>query len=157
MNKGSCLCGAVTYQLLSEPRSMMHCHCSICRKIHGTPFASYVQVSGVEWLSGQEHVTTFQSSHNFHRCFCNQCGSVVPETIDGADFTFVPAGGLDGDVGIKPEKHIFATSGASWYTIPDDLPQYAGYSAEHTEGVDQPDRAGRINGVTAGSLSLIHI
>ncbi len=151
MNKGACLCGAVTYRLLSEPTSMMHCHCSICRKIHGTPFATYVQTSGVEWLSGQEHVSQYQSSHNFHRCFCNQCGSVLPETIDGADFTFVPAGGLDGDIGIKPEKHIFATSGASWYTITDDLPQYEGYSADHSDGVDQPDRSGRVEGDTAGS------
>ena len=151
MKNGSCLCGVVTYRLLDDPGSMMHCHCSICRKIHGTPFATYVQVSGVEWLSGQEHISQYQSSANFLRCFCNQCGSVLPETVDGAGFSFVPAGGLDGEISVKPEKHIFASSGADWYQISDDLPRFDGYSAEHTDGIDQPDRSGRVAGAKSGS------
>lgn len=151
MNKGSCLCGTVQFQLLSEPENMSHCHCSICRKIHGTPFATYVQTSGVKWLAGEDNISTFQSSENFHRCFCKTCGSVLPETIDGADYTFVPAGTLEGKVNARPEKHIFATSKAEWYQITDKLPQFEGYSAEHNEGIDQENRAGQKEGVVSGS------
>lgn len=151
MNTGSCLCGAVTYRLLNKPELMSHCHCSICRKIHGTAFATYVQTSGVEWLTGERHISRYRSSENFERCFCDLCGSVLPERIEGADFMFVAAGGLDGDLGIKPQKHIFATSRASWYEITDDLPQFAGYSEHATEGVDQPSREGRVTGAVAGS------
>jgi len=151
LNTGSCLCGAVTYRLLSKPESMSHCHCSICRKIHGTAFATYVQTSGVEWLSGEECIARYQSSENFERCFCNLCGSVLPESIDGEDYMFVAAGGLDGDVGVKPQKHIFATSCASWYEISDELPQFEGYSEHATEGVAQATRENRAVGATAGS------
>lgn len=151
MNKGSCLCGAVQYQLNSAPESMMHCHCSICRKIHGTPFATYVQTSGITWLAGEDKISSYQSSHNFHRCFCSDCGSVLPETIDGADFTFVPAGTLEGEIKVRPSKHIFATSKADWYQIHDDLPQYETYSAEGGVGVEHQDRSGQIEGAVGGS------
>lgn len=151
MNKGSCLCGAVQYQLNSAPEAMMHCHCSICRKIHGTPFATYVQTSGVTWLAGEDKVKSYQSSDNFHRCFCGDCGSVLPETIDGADFTFVPAGALEGEINVRPTKHIFATSKAGWYQIHDDLPQYEAYSAEGGVGVEQQDRSGQRDGAVGGS------
>ena len=151
MTRGACLCGTVTYELQGEPRDMMHCHCSICRKIHGTPFATYISVEGVRWLTGQDHIASYQSSHNFHRCFCNRCGSVLPETVDGADYSFAPAGGLIDPVDLRPHKHIFATSKASWYRIADDLPRYATYSADGEEGVEQPSRAGAHAGAVGGS------
>lgn len=151
MNTGSCLCGAVSYRLLSEPENMSHCHCSMCRKIHGTAFATYVQTTGVEWLSGEAYISRYRSSENFERCFCNKCGSVLPESIDGEDFMFVAAGGLDGDIDAKPGKHIFATSGAHWYEITDDLPQLEGYSEDATQGIEQASRENRVPDATAGS------
>lgn len=151
MSKGSCLCGIVTYELQGAVRNMMHCHCSICRKIHGAPFGTYLSVDRVRWLSGEDHISRYQSSHNFHRCFCDQCGSVLPETVDGADYSFVPAGGLINATDQRPQKHIFASSGASWYRITDDLPQYDSYSAETKPGVDQPSRAGAYVHATGGS------
>ena len=44
MNRGSCLCGSVRYEVrgLLEPAS--HCHCSMCRKAHGAAFGSYARV-----------------------------------------------------------------------------------------------------------------
>jgi hypothetical protein len=130
---------------------MAHCHCSICRKIHGTAFATYVQTDGVEWLTGEENIARYRSSENFERCFCDRCGSVLPEQVDGEDFMFVAAGGLDGELGIRPEKHIFATSRASWYDIPGALPQFEGYSEHATDGIHTDCRTGRVNGATAGS------
>ncbi len=151
MNKGACLCGEVQYELLGEPDNMMHCHCSICRKIHGTPFATYVQVSGVRWLSGEASISRYESSPGFHRCFCGKCGSVLPESLDNADFMFVPAGGLEGNVDAVPTKHIFASSKATWHEITDRLPQHDSYSADAPPGIDQPDRSGRCGDHIGGS------
>lgn len=123
----------------------------MCRKIHGTPFATYVQTSGVRWLSGEASISSYQTSNNFHRCFCNKCGSVLPETVDDADYTFVPAGALDGEIDVRPEKHIFATSKASWYQITDDLPQFESYGPEAAAGIEQQDRSGRCGESTGGS------
>ena len=38
---GSCLCGAVTWEVSGEPNTAYHCHCKICRKVHGAAFATY--------------------------------------------------------------------------------------------------------------------
>lgn len=151
MTTGSCLCGVVTYELQGMAHDMMHCHCSMCRKIHGTPFGTYLSVDSVRWLTGEGHISSYESSHNFHRCFCDQCGSVLPERVDGADYSFVPAGGLDGPVDLRPQKHIFASSGASWYRITDDLPRYDSYSADADGGVDQASRAGAHPDAVGGS------
>jgi hypothetical protein len=41
-----------------------------------------------------------------------------------------PAGNLDGDLGIKPQSHLFTGSKAPWYEIADSLPQHAEYPPE---------------------------
>ncbi len=143
MIRGSCLCGVVTYEIHGQLQSMTHCHCSMCRKIHGTPFATYIGVKGVHWLTGQNNISRYESSKNFHRCFCDQCGSVLPEeSEDATGCFFVPAGGLIDPIQIRPQSHIFASSAASWYHIADDLPRHNGYSADDDSGIDQASRAG---------------
>ena len=42
MAKGRCLCGALNYELDVPFSAMTHCHCSMCRKHHGTGFGTYV-------------------------------------------------------------------------------------------------------------------
>jgi hypothetical protein len=41
MHKGSCLCGAVAYELISEPKAVTHCHFKMCQKQHGAAFATF--------------------------------------------------------------------------------------------------------------------
>jgi hypothetical protein len=54
--KGSCLCGAVKYEVTGEPRRFYHCHCSRCRKATGTGHASnlFLQPGALKWLSGEQ-------------------------------------------------------------------------------------------------------
>ena len=37
--RGSCLCGEVAYEVEGALEHTHHCHCTYCRKSHGTPFA----------------------------------------------------------------------------------------------------------------------
>lgn len=59
---GSCLCGAVSFRLLSEPKAATHCHCRMCQKQHGAAFATYASVpkSDLEYLSGQALLTAYK-------------------------------------------------------------------------------------------------
>jgi hypothetical protein len=60
------------------------------------------------------------------RCFCEQCGSVVPgEPYQG--LTFTPAGNFLDDPGIRPVAHIFVASKAPWLDIVDELLQFDTY------------------------------
>jgi len=151
MISGSCLCGEVKYKAAEPIGNPSHCHCSMCRKLHGTPFGSYVRTSHVEFEQGKERITQFESSEGFMRCFCNTCGSILPEELKSEGYFFVPAGGLDGKLGVKASKHIFVGSKADWYEITDDLPQEEEYGVSGLKAIDQPDKSGAHEGHVGGS------
>jgi hypothetical protein len=44
--------------------------------------------------------------------------------IDNSIFS-LPLGPLDDDPGIQPHLHVYVASKAPWFTISDDLPQFA--------------------------------
>ena len=129
MAKGRCLCGAVTVELDGPFSSMIHCHCSMCRKHHGTGFATFVvaPIGGFRWLSGQDRSVTYRSSPNGVRSFCSVCGAAGPSPMEKYGIVAAPAGAFDGDLGITPQSHIFVSSKAPWDDITDALPQFAAY------------------------------
>jgi hypothetical protein len=55
---------------------------------------------------------------------------VAPVVLPQLDLAFAAAGNLSGELGMKPESHIFVGSKAPWYTITDQLPQHEGYPPE---------------------------
>lgn len=127
MANGSCLCGTVKFKIGGEASDMSHCHCSMCRKIHGSLFATYFNTETLEYLSGEESIQQFESSAGFKRCFCGGCGSPLPEKSTETPGYYVPAGLLDDDPGVRPEKHIFVESKVADYVIGDKLPQVEHY------------------------------
>ncbi|HEX5420830.1 MAG TPA: GFA family protein [Gammaproteobacteria bacterium] len=137
MTRGVCLCGTVRYEFAAPFEMMMHCHCSMCRKHHGAPFATFVSApfTAFKWLSGEDSVATYQSSRQGMRAYCRHCGSVAPLLMAEAGFAIAPAGNLEGDLGIRPQGHMFAGSKAAWYTIADSLPQHEGYPPEFGGGL----------------------
>ena len=147
MTNGSCLCGGVTFSIGPDTSKMNHCHCSMCRKIHGSAFATYLNAKELNWLGGEHLIQEFESSPGFLRSFCKQCGSVLPQRSGLKPVYFVPAGLLDSDPGIRPDSHIFVESRAPWYEVSDQLPQMECYGADDdTPVIKQPER-----GETAGS------
>ena len=138
MVKGSCLCGQVTICIDAPLKNMTHCHCSICRKIHGSLFATYAEATDIAFTSGSDQVQIYQSSQGFERVFCKTCGSVLPESSAAGNF-FVPVGLLDDDPGIRPQAHIFVESKSDYYDIHDALPQHEHYGdGDISRVVDTP-------------------
>lgn len=151
MTTGSCLCGKVTFKIGGELSQMSHCHCSMCRKIHGSLFATYFGATEMEYTSGEEHVHSYVSSSGFNRAFCNECGSVLPETNDGGSEYYIPAGLLNEDPGIRPELHIFTESKSEAYSINDNLPQEVHYGdGDDSRVVNTPKPVASEGKVTGG-------
>ncbi len=154
MAQGSCLCGTVRYEIDGPFKTMLSCHCSICRKHHGSMFATFVSapVDGFRWISGAENVTRYPSSDQFDRPFCKTCGSPVATPVPSLGLVFAPAAALDGDLGIDLQGHIFTGSKAPWYEITDSLPQYAEYpeSFRKVHAVPGPERLPHQDGVVRG-------
>jgi len=122
MIEASCLCGAVRWQL-EEVEWMAHCHCSRCRKAHGSAFATYVASPAASFrCSGTESVGRYEAAGGIPRCFCKTCGSVVPSAAVGAS-VYSPAGNLLADPEVRPSLHMFVGSKAPWFEIADAVQQ----------------------------------
>lgn len=128
MLKGSCLCGAVTYELRSELGPIVMCHCAKCRKANGSAFATNSPVATKDFslTRGKEALAEFESTPGVFRVFCQHCASPLysrrpsePERIR------LRIGTLDTPIESKPTAHIFVASKAEWDDICDALPQYA--------------------------------
>lgn len=124
---GRCLCGDVSYEISGELGPIYNCHCSKCRRWHGSAFRTRATVESKQfrWTSGQNGLSQFHSSENTIKWFCSKCGSNLVSTYDDRpDIIGVPLGGLEQDPGRRPEAHIFAASKSPWYEITDGLPQH---------------------------------
>jgi hypothetical protein len=152
MNHGACLCGDIAWEFGGDAAMHVDCHCSICRKFHGSAYATFVMVPAHQfhWTRGEDKIATYQSSEQGQRGFCPHCGSPVPGVM--GDLAFVPAGSLDGDVTRPLDSHIFVGSKAPWIEITDDAPQFdaypPGYDAAPTE---RPERPPQTEGAVGGS------
>ena len=117
MKTGSCLCGAVKYEVHGPLRNVVACHCEQCRKQTGTYMSAtaakdtdlkIVENRGLKW---------YRSSETASRGFCAECGSVLFWKGDGRDYTAVTAGSLDGPTGLSLDGHIFFESAGDYYVI----------------------------------------
>jgi hypothetical protein len=127
MVHGSCLCGDVAWEVDGPLEFMHHCHCGRCRKLNGAAFATDLlgRAADTRLVRGSEQIARFESSPGAFRKFCRRCGSVVTDGVAAwQDFTFMPAGALDDDPGIRPVGHIFVASKVPWFDITDDLPRF---------------------------------
>ncbi len=138
MTTGSCLCGAVRYEIAGPYKWMTHCHCSMCRKHHGSLFGTTVGVerSNFRWLQGEDAVVHYRSSEAFERPFCAHCGSVLPDVSGEA--AICPAGTLADDLDAKPRAHIFVSSKSPMCEIHDDLRRFDEYPPGYGQAVSAP-------------------
>ena len=126
---GSCLCGAVRFQIVGKLENFFLCHCRRCRKDTGSAHAAnmFSTTATVEWLSGHELARTFLLPGTRHRkCFCSKCGSALPNVDDDAGLLVVPAGSLDDAIDIRPDAHICGDSRADWDNSLENVPTIAG-------------------------------
>jgi len=128
MIRGSCLCGAVKYEVDGSLGGAVNCHCSMCRKAHGAAFASYARVDkkAFAFVSGADRISSYQSSADVIRTFCSRCGSTLQfMRLTRPDTFWIALGTMDDDPGVRPERHIYVDSKAPWFDITDGLEQRA--------------------------------
>ena len=127
---GGCLCGAVRYRIERKFLNAMHCHCSMCQRVHGGAYSTHVTARPDQliWEQGLSTLVAYQSSAQGVRKFCPQCGSqmlIYGQTGDATQA--VPAGTLDGDPPLTVRGHMFASDALGWAQPEDGLPRYPGW------------------------------
>lgn len=127
---GSCLCGAIQYEITPPYLGFWYCHCERCRKAYGTEHASHIFMapSQFKWIDGKENVTLYKraDAEDYPKAFCKTCGSAAPRFARDGVRMVVPSGSLDSDPGIRPECNIFYPLRAPWDTCGQGLPSYEG-------------------------------
>ncbi len=131
MVRGSCLCGAVRFEIDGRLTPIQYCHARRCQRSTGSAFAPEVAapVEAFRWVSGEDLIEVYEAPllrepPPFRRAFCRNCGSPMPVEREGSGFVVLLAGVLDGDVGSRAFRHIFLDDRAPWYEFEDDLPKH---------------------------------
>lgn len=126
MHKGSCLCGAVTFEVDGTIPSADGCHCAQCRKWSGHFFASADVPRAALTVQGSDHVSWFASSEKVRRGFCSTCGSsLFFDPVDQVknDWIAVAMGAFESPTATELAVHIFVADKGDYYKIADGLPQ----------------------------------
>jgi hypothetical protein len=127
MHKGSCLCGAIEYEITAPLGPIAYCHCSRCRKANGSAYAAIAPVPASKFriVKGETTLRSYRNASGVERLFCSNCGSPIYGKRDSMPETVrVRIGTLDTPVDTKVSAHIFVGSKAEWDEIHDDVPQY---------------------------------
>ena len=125
--KGSCLCGAIRYEIHGEIGEVIQCHCKRCRKANGTAFATNAPIKKADFkiVQGEHLLKKFASTPTTARCFCSECASpIISIKAETPDTYRLRIGTLDTPLEHKLVMHIFTAYKAEWDTICDGLPQY---------------------------------
>lgn len=123
---GSCLCGGVEIAVGEPFRRITYCHCTMCRKFHGSASAAYLSArkENVSVVKGEDIVRDYASSTWAGRSFCSKCGASLFYTPREGPWIGVAAGILDEDPGLRPIAHIFTASPTPWHEISGEIPQF---------------------------------
>jgi hypothetical protein len=126
--RGSCLCGAVRFELTLPSRFCAHCHCQNCRRAHGAAFVTWAgfEREQVE-VSGAESLARYKTDTGATRSFCSRCGSTLfyegprwPEQVH------VALANVADPIGREPAVHVYVDHRADWWEITDSLPRRGG-------------------------------
>ncbi|WP_197490133.1 GFA family protein [Rheinheimera sp. SA_1] len=127
---GSCLCGGIRLEITGPITSIIHCHCSKCRKSSGTAYATngFVAVNDLNITAGDQLLASFESAPGKHRHFCKICAcpvfstnAAVPEQVR------LRLGILDSPINERPMSHNFVSSKANWDDLDAQLPRSDSY------------------------------
>jgi hypothetical protein len=124
---GGCMCGALRYEAIGEPISVIHCHCLSCRRHTGAPVVTLVGLKKdqVRFTKGQRSL--YESSPGVGRAFCNECGTPLTWEGDGEELgplIEIHISTLDDPNAFIPECHVHDGERIAWFDIADALPRH---------------------------------
>ena len=111
---GGCQCGALRYALYAPPEGVHVCHCRMCQKAVGGPFAALapVRMDAFAWTRGVP--ATFASSTAALRDFCPSCGTPLTFRYRHKPLIDVTLGSLDRPAETPPQVSYGVESRMPW-------------------------------------------
>jgi hypothetical protein len=135
--RGECLCGTVKFEIDPPTKWCAHCHCTVCRRAHGSAFVTWfgVLLEQFRIVSGEEDVRWYQSSKEAQRGFCKKCGSTMLfQSNRWADEMHIVLSNIVGEIDRSPAAHVFYDTHVEWFSVNDNLKLLGGKSGTEPVG-----------------------
>jgi hypothetical protein len=126
---GGCGCGAIRYEISSEPVAQLHCQCRDCQQISGTGHGSYLAFleRAQAKLTGEAKKWDMvaDSGNVKTRAFCGTCGSPVYFTFAASpDIIAVHAASLDDPTRFNPQIVTYSSRQHAWDLLDPTLTKF---------------------------------
>jgi hypothetical protein len=122
---GGCHCGAIRYELATEPKDVSLCHCSDCRRSAGAPVVAWAGFAESDLTLVRGTPKTINSSGAAMRSFCADCGTGLfyrnAEKLPG--IVELQVGTLDDPEACPPTMHIQTAEQLAWMKTAHELPR----------------------------------
>ncbi len=124
--KGSCVCGAIEFEVTEIPNMVFNCHCTRCRKSHGAAFATqaFAIRNTLKFIRGKEALKEYESTGGI-RTKRSHCGSrLMNYAKDNGDYLSIALSCIDTPHNLKPVAEVCISSKVNWHDLCDQLPHF---------------------------------
>jgi len=124
---GTCSCGQVHFELSGDPHTVFNCHCTICRKMNGTAFTTYVvfDKTALKVTEGEGNIQAVEVGTHGIKHFCRRCGSPLYGLHRQAnEICLIPLGAIDTGGALVPTTNVFCRSRLGWVHDLDKMINY---------------------------------
>src|SRR6201985_774175 len=119
---GGCKCAPIRLALKAAPVRVSLCHCRMCQKASGAPFAAFVDIDKGDFAWTRGKPAAFTSSSIDERDFCRDCGTPLSfRRIDGPRIEIL-TGTFDRPDRVIPTRQYGTESRLGWGVGVADLP-----------------------------------
>jgi hypothetical protein len=133
---GGCQCGAIRFALKAAPVKVSICHCRMCQKAAGAPFAALAEIDKGDFAWTQGQPAAFKSSSIAERDFCNRCGTPLSfRRIDGPRIEIM-TGAFDRPDRVVPTRQDGTESRLGWVVSIANLPSQTTLQNYGTDKLD---------------------
>ena len=135
---GGCQCGAIRFALSAVPLRVSLCHCRMCQKASGAPFASLAEIPHEHFAWTRGKPASFKSSSIAERDFCAACGTPLSYRLVGGPNIEIMTGAFDRPDRVVPTRQFGSESRLGWVGTIVNLPSQTtlqNYGTEKLAGV----------------------
>jgi hypothetical protein len=135
---GGCQCGAIRFALSAPPKKVSICHCRMCQKASGAPFASFADIENADFAWTRGKPAAFRSSTIAMRDFCAACGTPLSfRRLDGPSIEIM-TGAFDRPDRVVPTRQYGTESRLGWVVSIANMPSLTtlqNYGTDKVNGI----------------------
>ena len=135
---GGCQCGAIRFALSAPPRKVSICHCRMCQKASGAPFASFADIENADFAWTRGKPAAFRSSSIAERHFCAACGTPLSFRRLGGPSIEIMTGAFDRPDRVVPTRQYGTESRLGWVVSIANMPSQTtlqNYGTDKVNGI----------------------